>query len=344
MISFESDYDNGVQPEILKRFVETNSEKTSGYGFDAFCTSAKAKIKKACGLEQTEIFFLIGGTQTNATVIDGLCAGYEGVIAAQTAHISVHESGAVEASGHKVLNIPSNGSKLQAEEIDHYMKNFLADETYEHMVQPRMVYITMPTELGDIYTRQELADIYEVCRKHHLYLYIDGARLGYGLMSQKCDFDLPYLASHCDVFYIGGTKVGAMFGEAVVFTNMRAPRYFFTHVKRHGALLAKGRMLGIQFDTLFTNNLYFKISKHAINCAEELKEVFARHGIKMGVDSPTNQQFVILTKSQKEHLMKYIAFEVWEPIDDKHLLCRFVTSWATTKEDIEGLDKALAQL
>ena len=341
MISFESDYNNGMLPEILEQFQVTNFDKTSGYGFDPYCQRAKEKIKKACGLSEAEIFFLIGGTQVNSTVIDALCAGYEGVIAADTAHIGVHESGAIEAFGHKVLTLPGNNSKLSAEAIDAYMSSFLADETYPHMVQPRMVYITFPSELGTIYSRSELEAIYSVCKKYDLYLYIDGARLGYGLMSDACDIDLPFLASHCDVFYIGGTKVGAMFGEAVVFTNTRAPKAMFTIVKRHGALLAKGRMLGIQFDTLFTDDLYFKISRHAIEKASELVQVFERHSIPIGIDSPTNQQFVILSPEQKEKLMKKIAFEVWAPIDDKQILCRFVTSWATTNEDIKALDEAL---
>lgn len=344
MVSFESDYNNGVQPEILKRLVETNNEKTSGYGFDTYCLQAKEKIKEACHLETADIYFLIGGTQTNTTVIDSLTQGCEGVLAANTSHINVHESGAVESFGHKVIVIDSKDSKLSAETIDEYMAAFLADETYPHRVQPGMVYITFPTELGALYTKQEIEDIYQVCLKYELYLVIDGARLGYGLMSYSNDVSLPFLASHCDVFYIGGTKVGAMFGEAVVFTNTRAPKYIFTNIKRHGALLAKGRMLGIQFDTLFTDDLYFRISRHAIDMAEKLKKVFTSHHIGMGIDSPTNQQFVILSPRQKEQLMKMIAFEVWEPLDEKRILCRFVTSWATTDDDIKALDVALDKI
>lgn len=344
MISFESDYNNGMLPEILERLAKTNNEKTTGYGLDDYCGQAKGKIRQACGLEDADVFFLMGGTQTNATVIDSLLSGCEGVIAAETAHINVHESGAVEAFGHKVLALPAQDSKLSAEAIDRYMAAFLADETYPHMVQPGMVYITFPTELGALYTRQELEDIYAVCRKYDLYLFVDGARLGYGLMAGPNDMSLPFLASHCDVFYIGGTKVGAMFGEAVVYTNTRAPRHIFTMIKRHGALLAKGRMLGLQFDTLFTDDLYFRVARHAIDKAEELKQVFAHHGIERAWNSPTNQQFVVLTPAQKEQLMRSVAFEVWAPMADGRLVCRFVTSWATTQTDMQELDWALAGL
>ncbi len=342
MTSFESDYNNGMLPEILQRLTQTNSEKSTGYGFDPYCESAREKIRLACGKPAAEVFFLLGGTQTNATVIDSLLVGCEGVLTAETGHINVHESGAVEASGHKVLVVPGEGSKVTAAGIDGYMEAFHGDETYPHMVQPRLVYMSFPSELGDIYSAKELSDIYSVCKKHGLLLFVDGARLGYGLMSQKCDVSLPFLADHCDVFYIGGTKVGAMFGEAVVFSNIPAPKYFFTTVKRHGALLAKGRMLGIQFDTLFTDGLYFKAAEHAIVMAERLKGIFTRHGIGFGADSPTNQQFVVLTREQKEQLSTQIAFEVWSPLPDDRLLCRFVTSWATTDADLEALDRALA--
>lgn len=341
MTSFESDYNNGMLPKILQRLTQTNPEKSTGYGFDPYCESAREKIRLACGKPAAEVFFLLGGTQTNATVIDSLLIGCEGVLTAETGHINVHESGAVEASGHKVLVVPGEGSKVTAAGIDGYMEAFQGDETYPHMVQPRLVYVSFPSELGDIYSAKELTDIYGVCKKHGLLLFVDGARLGYGLMSEKCDVSLPFLADHCDVFYIGGTKGGAMFGEAVVFSNIPAPKYFFTTVKRHGALLAKGRMLGIQFDTLFTDDLYFKAARHAIDMAERMKGIFTRHGISFGADSPTNQQFVILTREQKEQLSSQIAFEVWSPLPDDRLLCRFVTSWATTDADLEALDRAL---
>lgn len=343
--SFESDYNNGCLPEILRRLSETNDEKASGYGFDPYTERAKDRIRKACEMTEAEVHFLVGGTQTNATAIDSLLQGCEGVLSVDTGHINVHESGAVEAFGHKVLVLPGiAGGKMAVSQIDDYMRKFLADETYPHMVQPGMVYITLPTELGALYSRKELADIYTVCQQYGLRLYVDGARLGYGLMAEGNDIDLPFLAHHCDAFYIGGTKVGALLGEALVYTNTRAPKYIFTIIKRHGALLAKGRVLGLQFDTLFTDDLYFRVSRHAIDMAQALRKVFAKHGLSLGIDSPTNQQFVILSKEQKQRLAEDIAFEIWEPLPDDHLLCRFVTCWATTEADIVALDEALAHI
>lgn len=343
--SFESDYNNGCLPEILRRLSETNDEKASGYGFDPYTERAKDRIRKACDMTEAEVHFLVGGTQTNATAIDSLLQGCEGVLSVDTGHINVHESGAVEAFGHKVLVLPGiAGGKMAASQIDDYMRKFLADETYPHMVQPGMVYITLPTELGALYSRKELADIYTVCQQYGLRLYVDGARLGYGLMAEGNDIDLPFLAHHCDAFYIGGTKVGALLGEALIYTNTRAPKYIFTIIKRHGALLAKGRVLGLQFDTLFTDDLYFRVSRHAIDMAQTLRKVFAMHGLSLGIDSPTNQQFVILSKEQKQRLAEEIAFEIWEPLPNDHLLCRFVTCWATTEADIVALDEALAHI
>lgn len=343
--SFESDYNNGCLPEILRRLSETNDEKASGYGFDPYTERAKDRIRKACDMTEAEVHFLVGGTQTNATAIDSLLQGCEGVLSVDTGHINVHESGAVEAFGHKVLVLPGiAGGKMAASQINDYMRKFLADETYPHMVQPGMVYITLPTELGALYSRKELADIYTVCQQYGLRLYVDGARLGYGLMAEGNDIDLPFLAHHCDAFYIGGTKVGALLGEALVYTNTRAPKYIFTIIKRHGALLAKGRVLGLQFDTLFTDGLYFRVSRHAIDMAQALRKVFAKHGLSLGIDSPTNQQFVILSKEQKQRLAEEIAFEIWEPLPNDHLLCRFVTCWATTEADIAALDEALAHI
>lgn len=343
--SFESDYNNGCLPEILRRLSETNDEKSSGYGFDPYTERAKDRIRKACDMTEAEVHFLVGGTQTNATAIDSLLQGCECVLSVDTGHINVHESGAVEAFGHKVLVLPGiAGGKMAASQINDYMRKFLADETYPHMVQPGMVYITLPTELGALYSRKELADIYTVCQQYGLRLYVDGARLGYGLMAEGNDIDLPFLAHHCDAFYIGGTKVGALLGEALVYTNTRAPKYIFTIIKRHGALLAKGRVLGLQFDTLFTDDLYFRVSRHAIDMAQALRKVFAKHGLSLGIDSPTNQQFVILSKEQKHRLAEEIAFEIWEPLPNDHLLCRFVTCWATTEADIAALDEALAHI
>ncbi len=341
MISFESDYNNGMLPEILEALDKTNSDKTSGYGFDPYSESAKKKIRKAVDNENAEVFFLIGGTQTNTTVIDSVLMGCEGVICVETGHIEVHESGAVEAFGHKVITLPGKNSKLTTGTLSAYMDTFLADESHPHMVQPGMVYISMPTEFGMVYTREELAALYATCQKYDLRLFIDGARLGYGLVSAACDYDLPFLAKHCDVFYIGGTKVGAMMGEAVVFSGMKAPKYFFTNVKRHGALLAKGRMLGIQFDTLFTDELYFKISRHAIAMATRIRSIFEKHGITIAYDSPTNQQFVVLSPTLYEALSQKVAFEIWERKSEHEIICRFVTSWATKEEELDELDRIL---
>lgn len=340
MVSFECDYNNGVHPLILKRLTESNDIRTSGYGTDPFTEQAKVKIKEACELPQAEVFLLAGGTQTNATVIDSLLRSYQGVIAATTAHICVHEAGAIETAGHKILTLPEYGGKIKAADLAHYMEVFMADDTNDHMVQPGLVYITFPTEFGMLYSKQELADIYNTCQKYKLPLYIDGARLGYGLMANVSDVTLPFLARHCDAFYIGGTKVGAYCGEAVVFTQ-KAPAHFFTMQKQHGAVTAKGRLLGIQFETLFTDNLYFRISKHAIEMAMRLKEMFLSKGYQLAVDSPTNQQFVLLSRAEYEQLSKQVLFEIWEKKNENELVCRFVTSWGTTDDEIAYLDEIL---
>ena len=250
MISFECDYNNGAHPRVLQHLVETNNEQTLTYGFDIYSERAKKKIQEACGTDEAQVFFLTGGTQTNATVIDGMLRSYEAVITVDTGHIAIHEAGAVEASGHKVIALQPHDGKLLAADLAAYMEWFVNDESRDHVAQPGMVYISFPTELGTLYTAQELEDIYRICRQYDLPLFIDGARMGYGLAA-SADVTLPWLARHCDVFYIGGTKVGALCGEAVVFSQMRAPRCFFTIVKRHGALLAKGRLTGVQFDALF---------------------------------------------------------------------------------------------
>ena len=342
--SFESDYNNGAVPQILQRLAETNDVRTSGYGFDSYTINAKEKIRRLCGLDKADVRFLIGGTQANATVIDMLLQGCMGVICAPSAHIFNLEAGAVESYGHKVLPMPGNDTKVSAAAVDEYMQRFFESETWQHMVQPGMVYITFPTEMGELYSRKEIAELYDVCKKYNLYLYVDGARLGYGLAADGNDVDLPFLAHHCDVFYIGGTKVGALFGEAVVFANTPGSKYIFTTIKHHGALLAKGRLLGLQFDTLFTDDLYFKISRHAIDEAMKLRALFAKYGLRQLELSPTNQQFVVLTKEQKDELIDKVLFEEWNPLDDGTYLCRFVTSWATTDEEVDALDKALAEI
>ena len=343
MLSFESDYTEGAHPKILEKLCETNMEKLPGYGSDPYCESAKNKIRKACGCPEAEVMFLVGGTQTNATVIDAMLEEYEGVLAVQTGHVSVHEAGAIEYTGHKVLELPSHDGKMDAEELEEYLQKFWQDETHEHMVFPGMVYLSHPTEYGTLYSREELKAISVVCQQFHIPLYLDGARLGYGLMSQETDVTLQVVAKYCDVFYIGGTKVGALCGEAVVFTKKNMPKYFMTMVKQHGALLAKGRLLGIQFDALFTDELYFKISKHAILMAQLLKEGFQERGYEFYLESPTNQQFIVLENEEMERLKEKVSFGFWEKIDDKHTVVRFATSWATQKEDVDRLMEVLEE-
>lgn len=341
MLSFENDYSQGAHEKILQRLIETNMDAQTGYGFDVYTESAKEKMKEVCDCPDADVYFLVGGTQTNQIVIDSMLASYEGVIAATTGHVSVHEAGAIEYSGHKVLTIPGHDGKIDAKELKEYIDRFYADESYEHMVFPGMVYISHPTEYGTLYTKQELTEIKEVCKQFQIPLYLDGARLGYGLMSYRTDVTIKDIASICDVFYIGGTKVGALFGEAVVFTHNNAPKYFMTLIKQHGALLAKGKVLGVQFETLFTDGLYFAISRHAIDCAEELKNIFAQKGYSMYLDSPTNQQFVILENSKMDELKEKVRFCVWEPFDESHTVVRFATCWATTKEDLQALKDIL---
>lgn len=341
MVSFESDYIAGAHPKILERFIETNLEPLSGYGTDLYCEMAREKIRIACDCKEADVEFLVGGTQTNCIVISTMLRDYEGVIAAKTGHISIHEAGAIEYSGHKVLEILQRDGKIQAEEIKKYIDNFYNDENHEHMVFPGMVYLSHPTEYGTLYSKKELESISRVCHAYEIPLFLDGARLGYGLTSYETDVTLPDIARLCDVFYIGGTKVGALCGEAVVFTKQNKPKHFMNSVKKRGALLAKGRLLGIQFDTLFTNDLYFEISRHAIDMAEKIKDVFRKKNIKFYLSSPTNQQFVILEDEKMEKLRKQIAFSFWEKYDDKHTVVRFATSWSTTVEDIQKLEDLL---
>ena len=344
MVSFESDYNNGTHEKILEALIRTNGEALSGYGNDPYCERAKEKIRLACHCPDAQVQFLTGGTQTNSTIIDAMLNNYEGVIAVTTGHISVHEAGATEHSGHKVLTIPGHGGKICVEELKQWLRSFYADETCEHMVQPGMVYISHPTEYGTLYSKQELEDISAVCRAYELTLFLDGARLGYGLAGEGADVTLEDLAKLCDVFYIGGTKVGALCGEAVVFTKQNMPKHFLTTVKQNGALMAKGRVLGIQFDTLFTDDLYLEISRHAIRMAEKMKKLFAGHGYQFLLESPTNQQFIILENDVMNRLKEKLVFSFWEHIDEDHTAVRFATSWSTTDEDLEMLARALDEI
>lgn len=336
MLHFDCDYMEGAHPEVMRRLMETNLEQTPGYGNDRYTGNAKKLILEACGLdgETGKVFLLVGGTQTNATVIDGLLARHEGVLAADTAHINVHEAGAIESTGHKVLALPSYDGKVKAADIEKYIKDFYADESHMHMVPPGMLYISHPTELGTLYSFSELEAISRVCRKAGIPLYLDGARLGYGLAADGTDVTLKDVARLCDVFYIGGTKIGTLFGEAVVVTRPDLLRNFTPLVKQHGALLAKGRLLGVQFETLFTDGLYMEISRHAVNMAMKLKKAFTDNGYRLFIDSPTNQQFVYLPNEEIDRLRKIASFELWGPRKDKETPVRFVINWATREEDV----------
>lgn len=340
MISFASDYVAGAHPEIIKRLAETNMENLSGYGTDPYCTQAVEKIRQYCHCPEAEVYFLVGGTQTNQIVISTMLQPYEGVIAADSGHVNVHEAGAIEYTGHKVLSLAGKDGKIATADLENYVARFYADDSYEHMVFPGMVYISHPTEYGTLYTKKELEEISEVCHKYELPLFLDGARLGYGLVSPEADVTLEDIARCTDVFYIGGTKVGALCGEAVVFTK-KAPKHFMTMVKQQGALLAKGRLLGIQFDTLFTDDLYTRISKNAIETAMKLKKALQEKGYQLFLDSPTNQQFVVLENKKKEELGKEVQFDFWEKYDEDHTVIRFATSWGTKMEDIDALIELL---
>lgn len=340
MLDFCCDYKNGAHPAVLARLVETNSQTTGTYGFDEYSDAAKEKIKAACKAKDADVFFIAGGTQTNMTVISSCLQPYEGVVAASTGHINCHEAGAVEHSGYKVLALPHHDGKVDANELEAYLKDFEENPSRDHMVFPAMLYISYPTEYGTIYKKEELSDLRRVCDKYGLTVFLDGARLGYGLTSPECDIDLPFLAGICDVFYIGGTKVGALCGEAVVFPK-GAPAHFITMVKQRGAMLAKSRVLGVQFDALFTDGLYFKIAKNGIDRAYELKAAFERKGYKFYIDSPTNQQFIVLDEKTLARLEKKVNFEVWEKTADGCTVVRFATSWSTTKEEITELYKLL---
>ncbi len=341
----ESDYNNGAHEVVLRHLVETNKERTQSYGDDCFSEQARQLIRKACEAPEAQIWFLAGGTQTNATIIDCALQPYEGVICADTAHINVHEAGAIEFTGHKVIALPSNQGKLEATTLTSYLSAFFADETAEHMVRPGMVYITFPTELGTLYNLDELMALHDICQQYGLLLYVDGARLAYGLAASK-DITLPLLSRLVDIFYIGGTKCGALCGEAVVFPRGNAPSHMLSRIKRHGSLLAKSRVVGVQFEALFqpsgSSTPYLSIGQQAVALAMRLRRLFVeRLGYAPFIDSPTNQQFYIIPNSDLDRLRRHIGFEVWCPVDASHTACRFVTSWATTEQEIEMLEQQI---
>ena len=336
-LSFACDYMEGAHPLILQRLAETNMVKCPGYGLDSFSESARQKIRVACNAPEADIFFLVGGTQANAVIIDAILRPYQGVIAAASGHISVHEAGAIEYGGHKVLQLAQVNGKLSADDIHNCIKSYWQDANREHMVMPGMVYISHPTEHGTLYSLEELRKISEVSRHHNIPLYLDGARLAYALASPVNDITLPDIAELCDAFYIGGTKCGALFGEAAVIPRHDFIPHLFTIIKQHGALLAKGKIAGIQFETLFTDNLYSKIGNAAIEAADAIRKALAEKGYEFAFPSPTNQIFIILEKEKAEALSENIEMDFWENLDGSRVVMRIATSWATKTEDVKRL-------
>ena len=341
MLSFENDYSCGATPEIIARLTQTNTTQFPGYGSDQICEQAKAKIREACDAPQADVWFLVGGTQTNQTVIDSITPQYAGVVAAASGHVNVHEAGAIEATGHKVLTLPQHNGKIDADELDAYCATFYADGNYEHMVFPGSVYISQATEYGTLYTKAELERIAEIAHKYDMPLFVDGARLGYALTATGNDVTLADLAHIADVFYIGGTKVGALFGEAIVFTHhgqfSNTPKHFLTLIKQHGALLAKGWLLGLQFDTLFTDDLYCRIAQHANVAADRIRNVLRSKGYTLTFDAPTNQIFITVDEPTRTRLEQHVRLGFMEQADETHTVMRICTSWSTTDEQVEEL-------
>ena len=346
MIHLESDYNNGAHPAVLRHFLDTNDERSQSYGDDCYSEHARQLIREACQAPNAQVYFLAGGTQTNATIIDCVLQPFEGVVCCDTAHINVHEAGAVEFTGHKVIALPHRDGKLRNSDLRQWLQGFFADETAEHMVRPGMVYITFPTELGTLYTADELRALHATCREYEIPLYVDGARLAYGLAAST-DIDLPLLSRLADIFYIGGTKCGALCGEAVVFPNGNAPSHMLSRIKRHGALLAKSRVVGVQFEALFSpapdgEPLYLSLGRSAVSLAMHLRQLFVDGlGYKPYIDSPTNQQFYVIPNDDLPRLRQFIGFEPWAPVDATHTACRFVTSWATTSDEVDSLERSL---
>ncbi|MCR5415658.1 MAG: aminotransferase class V-fold PLP-dependent enzyme [Pseudobutyrivibrio sp.] len=340
MLYFSCDYAEGCHPKVLEALTKSNMVSTPGYGEDIYCQSAKEKIKEYIKCPDADIYFLVGGTQTNQTVIDSMLSNYEGVVAAETGHVAVHEAGAIEYSGHKVITIPNHDGKIDAGELKQLIADHYSDGSCEHMVHPGMVYISYPTEYGTIYTRKELEDISSICKEYDIPLFIDGARLAYGLAAQN-DLTMADIAALSDVFYIGGTKVGALFGEAVVFTKGNTPKHIITQIKQHGALLAKGRLLGVQFDALFTDDLYMNMGKSAVEHANTIREYLKEKGYTFYIDNPTNQIFVVMSNKELDVLKTKLEYGFWEKYDNTHTVIRIATSWATNSDQVEELKKIL---
>lgn len=337
MIMFNCDYNEGAHPRILQRLIDTNMEQTPGYGEDRYCQEAADTIRGLCQKEDLAVHFLVGGTQTNLTVIDAALRSHQGVLAAESAHIHVHETGAVEACGHKVLALPSGDGKITAKQVEDAVLAHRSDASFEHMVQPKMVYISNPTELGTIYQKEELEKLHETCQKYGLYLFLDGARLGYGLAAKDNTLNFPTLAKCCDVFYIGGTKQGALFGEAVVISNPGLMEDFRYFIKQKGGMLAKGRLLGIQFEELLKDGLYMELAAHADRLADKIREACKEKGYPFLVENETNQIFAILPDEKLEQMKENYSFSYQCRVDEKHSAVRFCTSWATKAEDVEKL-------
>ncbi len=340
MLYFINDYSEGAHPEVLKRLVETNMEKLTGYGTDVYTESAAEKIREAIGVPDAKVYFISGGTQTNQLAIDSLLESYEGVISAASGHIMGHEAGAIEYTGHKAIALPHKEGKITAEAVKSYIDIFYADAHHDRMVFPGMVYISHPTEYGTLYTKKELEALSQVCRSYNIPLYLDGARLGYGIATPECDVTLKEIAQLCDAFYIGGTKVGALCGEALIFTK-EEPSRFITRVKQHGALLAKGRLYGVQFDALFTDDLYFKISKNAIDTADRIRAALREKGYTFFLNTTTNQTFIVMENEQLKKFGEEVQYDFWERYDDNHTVIRLCTSWATKNEDVDALIELL---
>lgn len=336
MILFNSDYTEGAHPKIMQRLMETNLEQTVGYGEDEYCETARDAIRKACDAPEADVHFLVGGTQANFTVISSALRSFQGVLCADSGHINVHETGAVEATGHKVLALPGTDGKINAKQVKEAFELHWKDDAHEHIVQPKMVYISHPTELGTLYTKAELEALHDVCQECGLYLYLDGARMGYGLAAPGTDVTLADVARYCDVFYIGGTKVGALFGEAVVICNPLLKPDFRYCIKQHGGMLAKGRLLGLQFLELFKDGLYYEISKHAIDMAMLLKDGLTKKGYTFFKESVTNQQFIILYDTKLEEITKKYGVTYQERYDESRSVIRLCTSWATKEEDVKA--------
>lgn len=337
---FVNDYSEGAAPEILEKLLQSNFSKQSGYGNDEFCLSAREKIKAAMKSDG-DIHFVSGGTQANKMVIGGILRNHQGVIAADTGHIAVHEAGAIENTGHKVFTLLGNEGKLDAKRIRDFCIKFYNDDNHEHMMYPGMIYISQPTEYGTLYSKEEIKSISEVASEYGMPLFVDGARLAYAFGSKECDITLEDLSKYADVFHIGGTKCGALIGEAIVFRDKNLSKNFFTTMKLFGGVLAKGRLLGIQFDTLFTDDLYLKLGKNGVDTAMKIKEALLKKGYELYVDSPTNQQFVIVDDDTRKKLEKNIAFGFMETLNDGRHVIRFCTSWATTEREVEKLIKFL---